>query len=267
MADSRFKNEATASAYERLLLPRIFNPWGRLLLAKAGLKPGDRVLDVATGPGTLARLAAELSGPAGRVSGVDNSPQMLALAKDKAPLPRSAPVEYLEAQADGLPFPAATFDVVLCQQGLQFFPDQLAALKEMRRVLKPGGCVALSLWADIKAMTLFSAFLDAVDQSMAQPAPRAALGWLDAPGLTSLLERAGFQGVQLGEEVQVAVFEQGLAQALACVEGTTAGAPVRAMAPETRRAFELRVAEALAPYAQDGVLRVPARAWVAVAHA
>ena len=267
MAESRFNNETTASAYERLLLPRIFNPWGRLLIAKAGLKAGDRVLDVATGPGTLARLAAEACGPSGRVNGVDNSAQMLALARDKAPLPHSASTDYHEAQADGLPFPAATFDVVLCQQGLQFFPDQLAALKEMRRVLKPGGCVALSLWADIKAMTLFSAFLDAVDTSLAQPAPRAALGWLDSPGLKSLLERAGFQGVAVREEVQVAVFEQGLAQALACVDGTTAGAPVRAMAPETRHAFELHVAEALAPYAQDGVLKVPARAWVAVGQA
>jgi SAM-dependent methyltransferase len=267
MAESRFNHEATATAYERLLLPRIFNPWGRLLLSKAGLKPGDRVLDVATGPGTLAMLAAGLCGPTGRVSGVDSSPQMLAKARDKATQPGAAPLDYHEAQADGLPFPNAGFDMVLCQQGLQFFPDQLAALREMRRVLKPGGGAALALWADGKAMTLFSTFLDAVDASLAQPAPRAALGWLDPTGLKSLMERAGFQAVQVREEVLVAEFELGLAQALACVDGTTAGAAVRAMAPPARHAFERRVAFALAPYEQDGLLKVPARALVAVAKA
>jgi ubiquinone/menaquinone biosynthesis C-methylase UbiE len=267
MQESRFNHEATAIAYERLLVPRIFNPWGRLLIAKAGLKAGDRVLDVATGPGTLARLAAELCGPGGKVHGVDNSPQMLAKARDKAPMPKGAPIDFHEGQADGLPFPNAGFDVVLCQQGLQFFPDQLAALREMRRVLKPGGSVALSLWSGIKAMTLFSTFLDAVDATLAQPAPRAALGWLDAAGLRSLMERAGFQGVEVREEVLMAEFAQGLAEALACVDGTTAGAPVRAMAPEARHAFERRVAFALAPYEQDGVLKVPARALVAVAKA
>ncbi|HXC63682.1 MAG TPA: class I SAM-dependent methyltransferase, partial [bacterium] len=260
-------NETTASAYERQLLPLIFNPWGKVLIDKAGLKAGDRVLDVATGPGTLARLAAQHCGPAGHVSGVDSSPQMLALARDKAPLPDAARLDYLEAQADGLPFPNAAFDVVLCQQGLQFFPDQLAALKEMRRVLKPGGRAALSMWTGIKAMTLFSTFLDAVDACLAKPAPRAALGWLDSQALASLLERAGFEGIQVREEVLVAEFEQGLAQALACVDGTTAGAPVRAMTPQARLAFERRVAFTLAPFEEDGVLKLPARAWVASARA
>jgi ubiquinone/menaquinone biosynthesis C-methylase UbiE len=267
MPESRFNNETTASAYERLLLPRIFNPWGRLLLEKAGLKAGDRVLDVATGPGTVARLAAVRSGPGGQVSGVDSSPRMLALAKDKPSLPHAAPIDYHEAQADGLPFPNSTFDAALCQQGLQFFPDQLGALREMHRVLKPGGRVAMALWADSKAMTLFSVFLDAVDASMVQPVPRAAQGWLDSPGLKSMAERAGFQEVQVREEILVAVFEQGLAQALACVDGTTAGASVRAMAPAARRSFESHVAEALAPYAQDGILKVPARALMAVGRA
>jgi ubiquinone/menaquinone biosynthesis C-methylase UbiE len=88
----RFNDDQTANAYERLLVPRIFRPWGLLLLEKVGLRTGQRILDVATGPGTLARLAAEHIGAAGAICGVDLSANMLAQAKAKAPVQGGAPI-------------------------------------------------------------------------------------------------------------------------------------------------------------------------------
>ena len=95
------------------------------------------MLDVACGTGIAARVAAQRVGHGGLVAGLDINPGMLAVARST---PASgAPIEWHEAAADALPFPDETFDLVLCQLGLQFFPDRLGALRDMRRVLAPSG--------------------------------------------------------------------------------------------------------------------------------
>jgi SAM-dependent methyltransferase len=265
MSTSRFNDDAMAKAYQELLLPLVFEPWGRLLLDRAGLKPGDQVLDVATGPGTLARQAALVVGPQGKVTGVDYSPQMLARAQEQAPVSGGASLDYLVADAAALPFPDGQFDVVLCQQGLQFFPDQLGCLKEMKRVLKPGGRLALALWSDKKAMTLFVAFLEAVDATLPEAPPRAALGFLDVAKLDALLRAAGFSDPTVAEETLVADLQGGLAQALECAQASTASASIRGMNPEQRTRFEGQVAGNLKPWTQGSVIQAPARALVATA--
>jgi xanthine dehydrogenase YagR molybdenum-binding subunit len=129
--------------FERYLVPAVTAPWAADLVAVADPSLGARVLDVACGTGIVARLAAERVGPTGHVVGLDLNPGMLAVARGLSPLP-GAPIAWQEASAVALPFPAATFDVVLCLQGLPFFPDRAAALREMHRVLAPGGRLTVS---------------------------------------------------------------------------------------------------------------------------
>ncbi len=262
----RFNDDITAKAYRELLLPLIFDPWGRLLIGKAGLKPGDHVLDVATGPGTLARLVAETLGPESRVMGVDCSSQMLAQAKAAPPVENGAGITFLEAPAEALPFPEAQFDAVLCQQGIQFFSDQQGALKEMRRVLKPGGRVALSLWSDERAMTLFRAYGNALELTLTQSPQRAALGWLDSSRLMGLLAGAEFTKSVVSEETLTVSLERGLPQAMEIVVGTVGGSAVRAMNAEERARFEKKLSENLAPWTKGQAIYAPARALVAVAN-
>jgi ubiquinone/menaquinone biosynthesis C-methylase UbiE len=257
MTPSPFNDDIMAKAYQELLLPVIFDPWGRVLIGKAGLKPGDHVLDVATGPGTLARLVAETLGPRSRVVGVDISPQMLAQAKAASPVENGAELAFLEAPAETLPFPEAHFDAVLCQQGLHFFSDQLGALKEMRRVLQPGGRLALAMWSDDIG--------DAVESTLAQPPPRTVRGWLDKPRLSGLLADAGFANPVVSEETLTVVLERGLPQALECVIGTTSGPVIRAMNAEERVRFERKLSENLVPWTKGQAIYAPARALVAVA--
>ena len=109
-----------AEVYERYLAPAIFRPWAELLLDLAVLRPGERVLDVACGTGVVARRAVEKVGAAGRVTGLDINTDMLAMARSS-----HAEVEWREASALAMPFPDESFDVVLCQQGLRFFPDRI----------------------------------------------------------------------------------------------------------------------------------------------
>src|SRR5690606_30574041 len=129
--------------YERFFVPAIGAPVATDLIRHAALRQGERVLDVACGTGVAARLASQQVGARGTVAGLDVHPGMLAVARSATP--PGTPIEWHEASAEAMPFPDASFDVVLCQMGLQFMRDQQAALREMRRVLVRGGRLILNV--------------------------------------------------------------------------------------------------------------------------
>jgi ubiquinone/menaquinone biosynthesis C-methylase UbiE len=129
-----------AQNYENHFVPAIGAPFARRLLATAALAPGERVLDVACGTGLAARLAADAVGPQGTVAGLDPTPGMLELARSASP----PGIDWYEAPAEAMPLPDASFDVVLCSMGLQFFEDRGQGLREIRRVLAPGGRAVVS---------------------------------------------------------------------------------------------------------------------------
>ena len=101
-------------AYDEFFVPRLFEPWAQLLLDEVRLRPGNRVLDVATGPGTVARLAAQRVGPSGRISAADIAEPMLEIARSKPHPTNAAPIEYLQSPAAPLRLraPHLTFSFV-----------------------------------------------------------------------------------------------------------------------------------------------------------
>lgn len=131
-----------AENYERYFVPTIGIPFAAALLDAAGLRSGERVLDIACGTGVVTRLAAEQAGADGAVAGLDINPAMLAVARS-VPSP-GAPIEFHEANAESLPLADGSFDVVISSLGLQFVADQASALREMRRVLAPDGRFAIA---------------------------------------------------------------------------------------------------------------------------
>lgn len=124
--------------YERYLVPAIGEPSARRVVEAAAPREGDRVLDVACGTGIAARLAAERVGGTGAVAGVDPTPPMLEVARSLSP-----GIDWRSGTAELLPFDDGAFDAVVCSLGFQFFADRAGALREMRRVLAPGGRMAL----------------------------------------------------------------------------------------------------------------------------
>src|SRR5690349_14492971 len=131
-----------ADIFERLLVPAIFDRYARDLVERARpFGPSDRILDLGCGTGIVARVLRERLGGAARLTGVDVNPQMLAKARSIAP-----DIKWVEASAVALPFADRSFEVVLAQQVLQFVPDRQAAVREIRRVLVPGGRVVASTW-------------------------------------------------------------------------------------------------------------------------
>lgn len=187
--------------YERSLVPVIFAPWAAVLIARAALQPGERVLDVACGTGVVARLAAPQVGTHGQVTALDLNPGMLAVARSLPPV-AGAVIDWREGSAVALPFAKATFDVVCCQQGLQFFPDRLAALREMRRVLTPEGRLTLAIWR--AKHPFFSALADALAQHVSPEAGaggRAPFALAEAREVRTLLTDAGFSNVHIRIEI------------------------------------------------------------------
>lgn len=129
-----------ADVYEERFVPALFRQWGEVIAQAGGVARGHRVLDVACGTGVLACAAAELAGAAGSVVGLDANPEMLAVAGRK-----SSRIEWRQGRAEALPFAHASFDAVVSQFGLMFFEDQPRALREMMRVLRPGGRLAVAV--------------------------------------------------------------------------------------------------------------------------
>src|SRR3954468_24179080 len=150
-----------ANIYEERFVPAMFALLAQLVLATIGMQPGTRVLDVACGSGIVARTAAPLVGSSGQVAGLDANPAMLAVARQAAAAD-GLNIEWRVGNAQSLPFADRSFDLVLCQHGLQFFPDRLAALTEMHRVLAPGGRVAIVTWRGLDQHPLFAAFARAL---------------------------------------------------------------------------------------------------------
>jgi len=181
--------------YAEHLVPAVFAPWAPVLLDAAAVGIGHTVLDVACGTGVVAAAAAEQVGPSGAVTGVDINPGMIAVAA------RTQGVRWAQADAARLPFPDGGFDRVLCQAGLQFVPDRLGALREMRRVLRPGGRVALLVWRALHHSPGFAALADALQTVVGPEAAavmRAPFVFGDDPRpLVTLLDSAGFGDVDV----------------------------------------------------------------------
>lgn len=214
-----FDASSIAENYDARLAPFVFEPWAEVLLDAVGVTPGDAVLDVATGTGSVARAAARRAGHSGRVVGLDPSAPMLAHAASRTPAGGAAPIEFVQASGESTPFADGEFDVVVCQQGLQFFPDRLGGLSEMRRVLNAHGSLGVAVWLLGASFEPFGVWLEALrDRGLAEPFPGAfdhQTFAMHSDELESLLDRAGFRSATVSVVERLHTFPDPRAAALA----------------------------------------------------
>lgn len=260
-----FTDDSVPRGYDQFLVPRLFTPWAEALVQVVAPGRGVRALDVACGPGTVARVLAKSLGPAGVVAACDASPAMIAVAESKPPVEDGAPIAYTLSPAVPLPYPDQSFDVVTCQQGLQFFPDARAALGEMRRVLKPRGTMGSSVWCPAEDCSVFYAFQQALRMAglgdladfMNIPFPR----WTGAD-LAGRAREVGFQSAGAVDETRELIFEGGIGQVLRAFTGTPIGPMLARLTADQAAGLADAAARTFAPLVVDGAVRGPMRSWV-----
>jgi SAM-dependent methyltransferase len=265
----RWRLEASApEAYERFLVPVVFAPWAERLLELVAPGPGERVLDVACGTGIVARRAVARVGPVGTVLGLDVNQAMLAVARAAAAHLRP-PIAWRAGDAAHLPLPDAVVDVVVCQQGLQFFPDRAAALREMHRVLDPKGRLALALWRPIRHSPGFAALAQALERHVGAGVAAMMHAPFDGPdpaALRRLVLGAGFGEVRLRIGLGVARFPSAEAFLRQQVASSPLAGPVGALEPEVRDALARDLDWALRAYVDDEGVVLPMQTWLVPAN-
>jgi ubiquinone/menaquinone biosynthesis C-methylase UbiE len=248
--------EQTAEAYEQLLVPIVFKEWARRLVDMAQLRAGQHVLDVACGTGILARTAAERVIPGGSVSGVDINPAMLAVARRIAP-----EIEWWEGSAGALPYEDEMFDAVVSQFGLMLFAAPETALREMLRVLKTNGRLAVAVFDALDNQPAYATLADVferlVDKSVGD-ALRIPFS-MDRDAVASCFAAAGINTATITTHAGMERFPSVRDMVLSDVRGWFPFAQIH-LDEETIEAVVQEAGRALAPFrTADGAVafRVP----------
>lgn len=256
-----------AELYQSFFVPTIATPASRELLGTADLCPGERVLDIACGTGVITRAAAERVGTTGSVTGVDVAPDMITVATNTPA--GGAPITWHVADAASLPLPDESIDVVLCQLGLMFMEDTAGVLAEARRVLAPGGRIAVNTPGRIQPpfAVLERALVENIGPGLGAFVT-AVFSMNDPAALAVLLGDAGFSDVS--SRGYVATFDlPGPAEFMWNYINLTPLGPIVASTPEdAKKAMEKQVVAGWGPLDGDGRTRVDqpmALAWARLA--
>lgn len=244
--------------YERFFVPTISEPVANDLIRLAALQPGERLLDAACGTGIVARLAAQQIGSNGVVVGIDINPGMLEVARSSTPANMS--IEWHESNAEDMPLPDEAFDVVLCQISLQFVADKLAALKEMRRVLVPGGRLVLNVPGP--AGKLFAVVSEAMERNISSEAAafiNQVFSLYDTNEIQQLMREAGFRDIALQVTDKVLNLPPSKDFLWQYVSSTPLAGAVAQAHDEDLAALESEVLEVWREFEEDGNLRYEQR--------
>ncbi|MES1191809.1 MAG: methyltransferase domain-containing protein [Steroidobacter sp.] len=258
---------SAAKAYEAMLVPGIIAPWAELIVSGMQVNAGIKVLDVACGTGIATRYAARRCGNHGKAVGIDIDEGMVEIAKSIS-IKEGLSIDFQLGSACELPYDANLFDAAICLQGLQYFPDRLKAMSEMRRVLRPNSLLTAITWSGIDNCKGYWALVKALENRNLDAAAARKPFCLSSPTeLRLLAEEAGFRQIEVRSEQHWAIFNS----ANAFVDAMLQGAPstryaLEKVSPADWQDFLSEVDDLLSPWKHQSCLKFPMEGNVLVAH-
>ena len=249
-----FGDLSVASAYDSVLVPILFGPWAARLINEFQPWQGRCVLDLATGTGIVAEQLTKHVGPTGKVIGTDINGEMLRLA-DQRCADAGSPVEFIESPAHPLALPDACVDVIVCQQGFQFFPDKPASVEEMVRVLRKRGKVIVTTWRPVAECQFFGKICDAlesIDETLLADSLRLPFDFMPESELRLHFEGAEFQDVRVTRQQLPFSIGSGARRWIEVVYSTPIGPRLRALSDESQRHFRENLTTLFDELSTDG---------------
>lgn len=250
-----FCDNSVAESYDDVLVPMLFEPWAASLVDEHQPWVGKRILDLATGTGILAQLLVEHVGPDGSVSGSDMNGEMLARAKVRCEGAKCS-VDFVEASAESLSFSSESFDIVVCQQGFQFFSNKYEAATEVHRVLRGGGRTVVTTWRPVAECNFFGAIcgaLESVGESDISQMMRVPFDFFSETDLIGFFEGAGFENVQVTQKRTDLVMHGGIADAVRAAYSTPIGPRLKSLPENQQSRFRDVFSELIGSLSKDGV--------------
>lgn len=194
-----------AQTYESYMVPVLFAPWASRLIQSAKVRANDRVLDVGCGTGVVARLIASDPNFHGSVTGFDLSPNMLAVARAMSERDGQK-IEWHQGKSESMPFQKGSFDLVVCQQALQFFADRSLALSEIHRVLTNDGRFVFSVWQGMNRHPFYEKLHNVIQKRFGMSGVETIFELGNAETILTMLNNAGFRDIKVETVSMIARF-------------------------------------------------------------
>lgn len=256
-----------AQRYEQGTIPTTMKFHTEAVFEKVPLHAGERVLEVACGTGIVSRIAVERFPNIDSIVGVDLNPNMLDIARVHTPA-TTIPVEWRQGDICALPFPDASFDVALCQQGLQYVSDKIAALREMKRVLVPGGRLIFTVWCTPHRPS--AALADALRHRVNTEAATSCLApfaWGDADTIRKSVADAEFCEIKVEVVESMSRMSSSSDAVRSYIEAIAARSPFAQEIAEALSVLEQDISATLQPYLVGDEFVTPSKAHLVQARA
>ncbi|MCP3940913.1 MAG: class I SAM-dependent methyltransferase [Desulfobacteraceae bacterium] len=251
-------------AYEKYIVPAFSGEWAQDIVGRANLCSGDKILDIGCGTGIVSRCAYHSMGKSVSITGVDVNEIVLKKAREICS-PDTIPIEWKQGHAEALPFPDAEFDVVLCQQGLQYFSDQTRALTEINRVLTSEGRVFFSIWRSLEYFPFYLALHKAIERYVGAKAAltlSSAFTLGDTIQLRELFELAGFKSIQICLEIKQMRYSPFSEFLIGGLAASPFGNAISKLKESIRKEMFQLIRESVSDYIDDHGLTAPMECYI-----